>query len=66
MKNKKLVIILFVIFPLSLSILAIIFYNIFLFSTYNFNVEYTHIDSCLDSGGRWNYEKNSCEVKPLL
>lgn len=26
-------------------------------------VEFIKIDNCLDTGGRWNYEKSKCENK---
>lgn len=32
-----------------------------LFVEYDFNPDFLAIDSCLDSGGRWNYTTRTCE-----
>jgi hypothetical protein len=34
---------------------------LFLWVTYGFNSDFLAIDSCLDSGGAWDYEKSSCD-----
>lgn len=41
-------------------ILALIVILVFVFFRIN---RFLEIDSCLDSGGRWNYETNQCEYE---
>jgi len=50
MKNK--------IFIVSISIIG---FTIILFFAINWIKEFLAIDSCLDRGGRWNYEMEECE-----
>lgn len=33
------------------------------FVVYGFDVDFRSIDSCLDRGGRWNYEISVCEFE---
>lgn len=47
MKNRK-----YIYVPI--LALCVLFFGIWLKGCLN-------VDSCLDSGGRWNYEKNICE-----
>ncbi len=37
------------------------FYIGALYMAHDFNPDFMKIDSCLDSGGRWNYETRSCD-----
>jgi hypothetical protein len=39
----------------------ILFYFVALWVAHDFNPRFLKIDSCLDSGGKWNYEQNVCE-----
>ena len=32
-----------------------------LFMLHDFNPDFLGIDSCLDGGGRWDYEKRTCD-----
>ena len=43
-----------------LTILLILMYNFFLFKSYNYNTDFLRIDSCLDSGGCWDYMDRIC------
>jgi hypothetical protein len=36
--------------------------ELFLWTVHGFKRDYLKIDQCLDSGGRWNYEKHECEM----
>lgn len=38
---------------------------VFLFTVLAFiyGCQYISVDKCLDNGGRWNYENDSCEMK---
>jgi hypothetical protein len=36
-------------------------YLMVLFIANDFNRDFLGIDRCLDRGGRWNYERRSCE-----
>jgi len=47
----------FVLFP----VLLLISYLIFIWVMHDYNPYFFYIDSCLDLGGRWNYEINDCE-----
>ena len=35
-------------------------YSVFLFFTYDGDSDFLKIDSCLDRGGRWEYDLRSC------
>ena len=43
-----------------LFVLALI-YSVALFIAHKGNRDFLAIDSCLDSGGRWNYKTRTCE-----
>jgi hypothetical protein len=43
-----------------LCMFAIFFYFGLLFYAHDFNPRFLKIDSCLDSGGAWDYGKNVC------
>lgn len=60
MKKKKIAICVFAIFVIAASS-PFWGYELFLWSAHGFNKDYSKIDRCLDSGGRWNYEKHACE-----
>lgn len=45
----------------SIPILLIAAYNLALWPSTGFNPDYAKIDTCLDLGGRWNYEIRACE-----
>lgn len=42
-------------------LLIIVGYLFALWVAYDFNPDFLKSDSCLDLGGRWNYEENRCE-----
>lgn len=44
-----------------LPLLAVASYLAALFIVHDCNPDFLSIDSCLDSGGRWNYETRNCE-----
>jgi hypothetical protein len=45
-----------------MGLLAILLvYLLALFVAHDFNPDFLAIDSCLDSGGRWNYTTRTCE-----
>jgi hypothetical protein len=39
----------------------ILLYYAFLFLAHDGNLDFLRIDSCLDRGGRWNYQSRTCE-----
>jgi hypothetical protein len=41
--------------------LIIVVYLAALFISHDGNADFLKIDSCLDSGGQWNYEAGMCE-----
>jgi hypothetical protein len=51
MKNRSIIIIIAILGFIAISIFGIIWI-----------INFLKIDSCLDKGGRWNYELNKCEV----
>jgi hypothetical protein len=42
-------------------VLTVIIYDRFLFYSFEKNPAYHEIDSCLDAGGRWNYQDSVCK-----
>jgi hypothetical protein len=40
-------------------------YTTALWVVHDFNPDFREIDSCLDGGGRWNYESAECELNRL-
>lgn len=44
-------------------LLFIVVYDIFLYWVYGFDPHFLSIDSCLDSGGSWDYVRLVCSVK---
>ena len=38
----------------------VLLYHAFLFAAHDFNRYVLQIDSCLDAGGSWDYEKQEC------
>ena len=42
-------------------VITIVIYFAFLFIAHGGNRDFLSIDSCLDTGGRWNYEARTCE-----
>lgn len=37
-------------------------YHIVLFVSYDFNIHYLEIDTCIDQGGRWDHHTNECNI----
>lgn len=48
-------------FIVSSFVLLIILYTLFEWVVFGFKLDFFYIDSCLDLGGRWNYELDECE-----
>jgi hypothetical protein len=44
-----------------LPLFFVILYLGLLFYAHGFHPRFLDVDRCLDSGGKWNYEKNACE-----
>ncbi len=42
-------------------LMLIIIYNVTIWILLDFNPFFFYIDSCMDLGGRWNYDTNDCE-----
>jgi len=42
-------------------VITVLIYFAFLFIAHGGNHNFLSIDSCLDGGGRWNYEMRMCE-----
>lgn len=66
MNNKKSKLLIWII-VLGIAALSSPFwgYELFLWGAHGFSKDYSKIDKCLDSGGRWNYEKHECEMKEM-
>jgi len=47
--------------PFLLILVTMVLYIAFLFIAHGGNRDFLSIDSCLDRGGRWHYEKRVCE-----
>ena len=60
MKKKSNSIIIIIVITLSLFVFTVLLYQIFLFISYRYNPEFLKIDSCLDNGGKWDYNNNYC------
>lgn len=43
------------------TLLIIALYFGLLFAAHDFNTDFLDIDSCLDRGGRWDYEQRRCD-----
>jgi hypothetical protein len=50
-----------IVIPLLLILSFAAIYVIALFVLNDFNIDFLKIDSCLDAGGRWNYEARYCK-----
>jgi hypothetical protein len=43
-------------------VVAVLTYFVILFIAHGGSRDFLRIDSCLDAGGRWNYESRTCEL----
>ena len=61
MKKPLKIIALLISIPIAVILLITITYYSFLFVIHDFSGDFLKIDSCLDDGGRWNYDDRNCE-----
>lgn len=57
MKKSHLIIVV----GISTPLLVILFYIVLLWVGHDFSPHFMKIDSCLDRGGKWDYQENRCE-----
>lgn len=57
MKNRKAIVTTSIVLIVLSPFVA---YEAFLFVAHDFSPDYSEIDSCLDAGGKWDYETRVC------
>ena len=63
MKNISFVFIISTLLIVMTLLICNFLYMCFLFVGHEFNPDFFKIDSCLDNGGKWNYDNKICEYE---